>query len=145
MNDPASVRLRDQRVPLSSIISRVIQGGAAFGYQLHKDPGSLPVRDVIRRALDLGVRTFDTSPYYDPSEVLLGEAFSHPDITSRYTRDDYILMTKVGRIAASHFDYSPDWIRYSVRRSLERFKTPHLDVVFCHMWNMLRMKMQSLL
>ena len=95
MNLSAPVRLPDQRVPLSSIISRVIQGGAAFSYQLHKYPASLPVRDVIRRALDLGIRTFGTSPYYDPSEILLGEAFSHPDIANKYTRKDYILMAKL--------------------------------------------------
>lgn len=41
-------------------------------------------------------------------------------------------MTKVGRIAANHFDYSLDWVRYSAQRSLERFKTSYLDVVFCH-------------
>lgn len=132
MNLSAPVRLPDQRVPLSSIISRVIQGGAAFSYQLHKYPASLPVRDVIRCALDLGIRTFGTSPYYDPSEILPGEAFSYPDIANKYTRKDYILMAKVGRIAASHSDYPPDWVRHSVRRPPERSKTPCPDVVFCH-------------
>ena len=132
MNLSAPVRLPDQRVPLSSIISRVIQGGAAFSYQLHKYPAFLPVRDVIRRALDLGIRTFGTSPYYDPSEILLGEAFSHPDIANKYTRKDYILMAKVGRIAASHSDYPPDWVRHSVRRPPERSRTPCPDVVFGH-------------
>jgi D-arabinose 1-dehydrogenase len=90
------------------------------------------VRDVIRRALDLGIRTFDTSPYYDPSEILLGEAFSHPDIANKYTRKDYILMAKIGRIAASHSDYPPDWVQHLVRRPPERSKTPYPDVVFCH-------------
>lgn len=89
------------------------------------------MKDVIRHALDLGIRTFDTSPYYDPSEIFLGEAFSHSDIANKYTREAYILMTKVGRIAASYFDYSLDWVRYSAQRSLERFKTSYLDVVFC--------------
>jgi len=41
-------------------------------------------------------------------------------------------MTKVGRISADKFDYSPEWVRKSVRRSLGRFKTSYLDVVFCH-------------
>ena len=59
-------------------------------------------------------------------------AFSHPDIADKYTSEHYIQITKVGRIAASHFDYSPDWVRYSVRRLLERFKTSYLNVVFCH-------------
>lgn len=120
------------RRPLSSIVSRLVLGGAGFSSQLHPDPASLPVRAIIKHALKLGFRTFDTSPYYDPSELLLGEAFSHPDIDSEYRRSEVILMTKVGRIAALEFDYSPDWIRYSVNRSLERFKTNYLDVVFCH-------------
>lgn len=118
--------------PLSSIVSKLVLGGAGFSTQLHPDPTSLPVRDVIKHALKLGFRTFDTSPYYEPSEVLLGNAFSHPDIVSQYSRSEIILMTKVGRIAASEFDYSPTWIRYSVNRSLKRFKTEYLDVVFCH-------------
>ena len=32
----------------------------------------------------------------------------------------------------SEFDYSPEWIRYSIQRSLERLKTTYLDVVYCH-------------
>lgn len=120
------------RRPLSSVVSRLVLGGAGFSTQLHPDPASLPVLDVIKHALKLGFRTFDTSPYYEPSEVLLGDAFSHPEIVSQYSRSEIILMTKVGRIAALEFDYSPTWIRYSINRSLERFKTSYLDVVFCH-------------
>lgn len=120
------------RRPLSSIVSKFVLGGAGFSTQLHPDPASLPVRDIINHALKLGFRTFDTSPYYTPSEELLGDAFSHPDIVSRYNRSEIILMTKVGRIAALEFNYSPAWVRYSVHRSLDRFKTSYLDVVFCH-------------
>lgn len=122
----------ERKPPLSSIVSKIVLGGAAFGTQLHSNPTSLPVRDIIKHALKLGFRTFDTSPYYDPSEQLLGAAFSHTEVVSKYSRSEIILMTKVGRIAALEFDYSPRWIRRSVDRSLERFKTPYLDVVFCH-------------
>jgi D-arabinose 1-dehydrogenase len=120
------------RPPLSSIASKVVLGGAGFSTQLHPDPTSLPVREIIKHALNLGFRTFDTSPYYGPSEWLLGDAFSHPDVVSKYSRSEIILMTKVGRIAALEFNYSPEWIRFSVNRSLERFRTSYLDVVFCH-------------
>ena len=41
-------------------------------------------------------------------------------------------MTKVGRIAALEFNYDPEWIRFSMNTSIERFKTSYLDVVFCH-------------
>lgn len=119
------------RPPLSSIASKIVLGGAAFSNQIHPDPESLPVREIIKHALKSGFRTFDTSPYYGPSEWLLGDAFSHPEVTSKYDRSEIILMTKVGRIAALEFDYSPEWVRFSVNRSLERFKTSYLDVVFC--------------
>ncbi|KIW29093.1 uncharacterized protein PV07_04933 [Cladophialophora immunda] len=110
----------------------LVMGGAGFSYQLHPQPESLPVRRIIKRAFDLGLRTIDTSPYYEPSEQLIGAALRHPEITSSYKRSDYVLMTKVGRIREDYFDYSPEWIRKSVARSLQRFDTSYLDVVFCH-------------
>jgi len=127
----ATVSMSAIRPPLSSIASKVVLGGAAFSNQIHPKPESLPVQDIINHALKSGFRTFDTSPYYGPSEKLMGDAFSHPDVTSRYNRSEIILMTKVGRIAALEFDYSPKWVRFSVNRSLERFGTSYLDVVFC--------------
>ncbi|KAL4723078.1 hypothetical protein ACLX1H_010319 [Fusarium chlamydosporum] len=110
----------------------LVMGGAGFSYQLNPDPESLPIVDIFLRAFELGVRTIDTSPYYEPSEQLMGAALSDPRIQSRYQRSDYELMTKVGRIKENEFNYSPDWIKKSVARSLERFGTTYLDVVFCH-------------
>ncbi|KLO92024.1 L-fucose dehydrogenase [Fusarium fujikuroi] len=110
----------------------LVMGGAGFSYQLNPNPESLPIVDILLRAFELGVRTIDTSPYYEPSEQLMGAALSDPRIQSRYRRSDYELMTKVGRIKENEFNYSPDWIRKSVARSLERFGTTYLDVVFCH-------------
>ncbi|KAJ8118564.1 hypothetical protein OPT61_g455 [Boeremia exigua] len=109
-----------------------IMGGAGFSYQLVNEPDKAPVVDILETAFDAGVRTIDTSPYYDPSELILGAALSHPRITTKYQRGDYTLMTKVGRITSDHFDYSSQWIRSSVDRSLQRFNTTYLDVVFCH-------------
>src|SRR4051812_3185355 len=117
---------------LSSIIPRLVIGGSSWSNQLVHDPHSLPVRSTILRALDLGFRAFDTSPYYGPSESLLGDAFSQPSLLEKHARDTFIIMTKCGRIKADEFDYSPSWIQKSVTRSLERFQTEYLDVVFCH-------------
>ncbi|CAI7619105.1 unnamed protein product [Penicillium manginii] len=110
----------------------IILGGSGFSYQVNPDPKSVPISKIIRYAFDVGIRAIDTSPYYDPSEHLLGEALASPEVTSRYSRSDYILMTKVGRISVDKFDYSPDWIRKSVHTSLERLGTTYLDAVFCH-------------
>jgi D-arabinose 1-dehydrogenase len=117
---------------LSKILPPLILGGAGFSYQTHPDPYSLPVREVIKQAFDHDMLAIDTSPFYEPSEELLGEAQPHPSITSEYSRSNYILMTKVGRLGADQFDYSPAWIRQSVERSLHRLRTSYLDVVFCH-------------
>lgn len=38
----------------------------------------------------------------------------------------------MGRIGGAEFDYSPEWVRYSVQRSLQRLGTSYLDVVYCH-------------
>lgn len=110
----------------------IVLGGAGFSYQIHPDPTSIPIPQIIRRAFDVGLKAVDTSPYYEPSERLLGEALASPEVTSKYSRSDYVLMTKAGRISADRFDYSAGWIKKSVQRSLDRLGTSYLDVVFCH-------------
>ena len=117
---------------LSSLVPQVILGGAGFSNHHVLEPTALPTRAMISRAFDLGIRCFDTSPYYGPSEILLGDALSQPEVTTRYHREDYILMTKVGRITDEKFNYSREWVHGSVNCSLERLKTAYLDVVFCH-------------
>lgn len=79
-----------------------------------------------------GIRTFDTSTDYGPSEASPGDAFAQPHITQFFPREDYLLMTNVGRIAAAEFYYYPTWIRHSVNWSLEGLQTSCLDVVSCH-------------
>lgn len=118
--------------PLSRVLPPLVLGGAGFSHQVFRNPNSTQALQVLKCAFQLGLRTIDTSAYYHPSEQLLGEALAHPDITRQYSRDQYILMTKVGRISATEFDYSPAWVRHSVARSLQRLRTCYLDVVFCH-------------
>ena len=117
---------------LSHVIPPLIAGTATFNSQYNPDPYALPSTAIVHRALTLGVRAFDTSPYYGPSEILLGDALSTQFVTTNFPRDTYLLATKVGRISAKSFDYSPAWVRQSVRRSLQRLHTDYLDVVYCH-------------
>ncbi|KAK5806919.1 hypothetical protein VI817_001177 [Penicillium citrinum] len=107
-------------------------GTATFNSQYNSDPYALPTTELVQRALARGIRAFDTSPYYGPAEELLGQALATQTVQSNYPRESYHLLTKVGRIASSSFDYSPSWIRHSVRRSLRRLHTSYLDVVYCH-------------
>lgn len=104
-----------------------------FNFQFHESPSHLPIFPLLYRALSSGVATaFDTSPYYGPSESLLGVGLSHPSIRSAFPRESYTILTKVGRVSSDCFDYSPEWVRRSVRRSLKRLRTSYLDVVYCH-------------
>lgn len=119
------------RQPLSSVLPPLIFGTATFNYQ-YNDPSTLAIEQLIHHALSLGVRAFDTSPYYGPSEELLGAALASPAIAAAFPRSSYFLLTKVGRISAHEFDYSAAWIRQSIKRSLARLHTTYLDVVYAH-------------
>ena len=118
--------------PLSSLLPPLICGTATFNDQYNPDPHALPTTGIVHRALSLGVRAFDTSPYYGPAEELLGKALRTPFVLENFPRRDYFLLTKVGRIAGAEFDYSAAWVRRSVQRSLDRLHTKYLDVVYCH-------------
>ncbi len=119
-------------VKLSETLPPLIFGTATFNFQFNPDPFALPTTHLVHRALSLGVRAFDTSPYYGPAEELLGAALDTDFVRSHFPRSSYHILTKVGRLAASEFDYSPSWVRHSVRRSLRRLRTSYLDVVYCH-------------
>ncbi|KAF5855497.1 hypothetical protein ETB97_009105 [Aspergillus alliaceus] len=119
-------------VPLSANLPPLVMGTATFNSQYNHDPYALPTTELVHRALTSGVRAFDTSPYYGPAEELLGRALATDFVRSNFPRYTYRLLTKVGRIASSSFDYSPEWVRHSVKRSLRRLHTDYLDVVYCH-------------
>ncbi|KKK25984.1 putative L-galactose dehydrogenase (L-GalDH) [Aspergillus ochraceoroseus] len=120
------------KVPLSATLPPLIMGTATFNSQYNEDPFALPTTDLVHRAFASGVRAFDTSPYYGPAEELLGRALATDYVQSNFPRHTYHLLTKVGRIASASFDYSAEWVRTSVERSLGRLRTEYLDVVYCH-------------
>lgn len=122
--------MRASQQPLSNVLPPLILGTATFNAQYNHDPTRLPYVDIVGRALEHGINAFDTSPYYGPSETLLGEALQK--VTPPPAREAIFLVTKAGRIANDDFDYSPAWIRYSVCRSLERLGTQYLDLVYTH-------------
>lgn len=117
---------------LSTILPPLIFGCATFNNLYNKSIEELDTVGLVKEALELGIRAFDTSPYYGPSEELLGAALDTDFVRSRLSRDDYYIITKCGRIAAEEFDYSPEWIYKSIQRSLQRLRTSYLDVVYCH-------------
>jgi len=47
-------------------------------------------------------------------------------------RDEFYLMTKVGRYGPDEFDFSPERVVRSVNESLSRIGVDYFDLVFCH-------------
>ena len=138
---PPSVGRKTPLPPLHTTLPPLILGTATFNHQYVGDPSQMPYRSIVSRAIELGVTAFDTSPYYGPSESLLGAALTavtNPTPTATdpeplaVPRDSLRIITKAGRIAGEEFDYSPAYIRYSVMRSLRRLNTPYLDLVYTH-------------
>jgi aryl-alcohol dehydrogenase-like predicted oxidoreductase len=84
--------------------------------------------ESVRTALRCGMNFIDTSPYYGRgmSEVLLGQ------VLPEFSRESYVLGTKLGRYAPTHFDFSAKRVAESVDVSLERMRTDYLDIVLCH-------------
>ncbi|KAI4656316.1 hypothetical protein J4E93_001035 [Alternaria ventricosa] len=121
-----------RRTPLSSILPPLVFGTATFNSQYNTDPFALDTTGLVTSALTHGIRAFDTSPYYGPSEQLLGDALATPFVRETFPRNSYMILTKVGRTGSEEFDYSKEWVRQSVNRSLERLHTEYLDLVYCH-------------
>lgn len=113
-------------------VSELVLGGAVFNTQYNDDPGSLPVVDIVKAAFRAGINAIDTSPYYGPSEVLLGPAIAQVLEDLKLNREQIYLCTKVGRISEKSFNYSREHVRASVLRSLQRLRTKYLDLVYVH-------------
>lgn len=87
-------------------------------------------RATLRRALDLGVRLFDTAPLYGDgaNEALLGEALA--------VEQDTFIVTKFGLLSngdgALVRDSRPAAIRASVETSLKRLRRDCIDLLLQH-------------
>ncbi|MGC1548845.1 MAG: aldo/keto reductase [Rhodanobacter sp.] len=130
---------------------RLAFGGAPIG-NLYAGVTEGDAHDAVHRAWQLGIRHFDTAPYYGYglSEARLGTALAS------FTRDSYTLSTKVGRLLSdtvlsnasdAHakpgdgfavegrqavFDYSRDGILRSVEASLQRLQTDRVEILLLH-------------
>ncbi|KAF5333742.1 hypothetical protein D9611_002359 [Ephemerocybe angulata] len=110
----------------------IVYGAGTFSNQYNSDEhlsSDIPLR-TVRLALRYGIRAIDTSVYYGSSEIVLGNILEA--LRDEFPRSSYKLMTKCGRYGPANFDYSPQTVRESVKRSLQRLKTDYLDVVYLH-------------
>jgi aryl-alcohol dehydrogenase-like predicted oxidoreductase len=91
-------------------------------------PDDAAVARLLDKARELGINLLDTAPAYGSSEARLGRML--PD-----RRNDWLLCSKVGErfeAGVSTYDFTPEAVRASVKQSLQRLHTEHLDVVLIH-------------
>lgn len=108
-------------------VSALSLGAAGLG-GVYGDTDDATGVAVALRAFELGITTFDTSPYYGRtrSETVLGKALA------QLPRDEFVVMTKCGRYGPDEFDFSPSRIEASCDESLRRLQVERLDVLFLH-------------
>ena len=92
-----------------------------------KIPDDDAARALFDLAWELGINVVDTAPAYGNSEERLVKLLPN--------KNDWIIVSKVGEIfqnGESSFDFSADFTRRSVERSLRRLGRDYIDVVLVH-------------
>lgn len=121
-------------------------GGVAIGTAFENITDE-QAHEVLQKAWDLGIRYYDTSPWYGltKSERRFGE------FLKAQSRKDFVFSTKVGRLFAEvpesevpptmwknplHFDfehnYTADAVLKSIEDSLQRTGLDYIDIVYVH-------------
>lgn len=112
-------------------VSSIGLGCAQFGDVY----GSMPHAErlkVIRFALESGINILDTSPYYGQTKSESNVGLCLRELTSEFPRNEYYLCTKMGRYGPGNHDYSGKMVEESIKRSMERLQTDHIDLVSIH-------------
>lgn len=134
-------------LPRSGLKLTALGMGCAVIGGLYRPVDEADARAALDEAWALGLRYFDTAPYYGStlSEHRLGAALRDQP------RDAYVISTKVGRLMKADasvrpgdngwaaplpfrpvYDYSYDAILRSHEDSLQRLGVAHIDILFVH-------------
>jgi len=107
-------------------VSEVGVGGAGIGQVWGATTDAECIR-LVRRAVELGINFFDTSPMYGrgKSEEILGHGLDG-------LRDRVYIATKVRLQTAEDLADMAGAVRRSVEQSLRRLRTDHVDVLQIH-------------
>jgi D-threo-aldose 1-dehydrogenase len=118
-----------QLQPLGRCGVRVSRLGVGGG-NLATSGGDRETTAMLDACWSAGLRYYDTAPLYGESEARLGLALAH------HGRDDFVLSTKIGRLAAPvgerRFDFSRNAIERSLAESLLRLRTDYVDLLSVH-------------
>lgn len=91
-------------------------------------PDDAEAANIVALAQDLGINLIDTAPAYGNSEERLGKLL-------KGQRQDWVICSKAGEEfvdGESSHDFSPQHLRRSIERSLQRLNTDYIDIVLLH-------------
>ena len=135
------------QLPRGGLSLTALGMGCAVIGGLYRPTSEADARATVDQAWELGLRFFDTAPYYGftLSEHRLGAALRERP------RDEYVIATKVGRLMQADasvqlgesgwaaplpfrpvYDYRYDAIMRSHEDSLQRLGTSRIDILFVH-------------
>ena len=95
-----------------------------------KIPDDVQTLKLLSQASELGINLIDTAPAYGNSEQRLGQ------LLPKLNRE-WIIATKVGELfnadlAQSHYNFTAEFIKQSVEKSLKNLRREVLDIVLIH-------------
>ncbi|RNC87975.1 MAG: aldo/keto reductase [Winogradskyella sp.] len=117
--------------------SEIISGAMTWG-SWGKQFSESEMSDMITHCVSIGISTFDHADIYGgyTTEAQFGKALT----ASKINRDDIQLISKCGiqylsenrNNKVKHYDYSKDYIIWSVEESLKNLETEYLDLFLLH-------------
>ena len=96
--------------------------------QAYDLPDERACESLLNSVLDLGINLIDTAPAYGIAEERIGKFLSQ-------RRDEYFLSSKAGERfenGVSIYDFSAISLEESVKSSLRKLQTDHLDLLLVH-------------
>lgn len=93
-----------------------------------KLPSDQQILDLLAIAKDHGINLLDTAPAYGSCEKRLGTLLDN-------SRHDWIIVSKAGEEYINNesvFNFTPDHIMQSIKRSLKLLNTDYIDVLLIH-------------
>jgi aryl-alcohol dehydrogenase-like predicted oxidoreductase len=125
--------VRDKRQLGRSGLTVSAEGLGCMGMsEFYGSADEAEAKQVIRRALDLGVDFLDTADMYGPftNEELVGEAIAD-------RRDEVVLATKFGHVRGTNGERlgvrgDPDYVREACDASLQRLGVDRIDLYYQH-------------
>ncbi len=96
------------------------------------------MQGLIQNCMDIGIHTFDHADIYGAYST--EKEFGNAIVDMKLNRENYQLISKCGiqylcdnrDNTVKHYDYSKDYILWSVDQSLQNLRTDYLDLLLLH-------------